>query len=165
MQSALQISRKIDYALRAAIRLAELPDQQVMSFKEIAELESIPREFLAKILRSMVSSGVVRSVRGPRGGYALARKPDHISFLDIIEAAEGPVVINMCLDGDAGCPVQGHCSMVGVWARAQDAMLKVFRDTTIRDVMRTPHLNLNNGDSPIQLPGSSCVNVSAFGGS
>ncbi len=156
MQSALQISRKIDYAMRATIRLAEVPDNQVMSFREIALKEQIPKEFLAKILRSMVSSGVVRSTRGPKGGYALARLPSNISFLDVIEAAEGPIVINTCLGDEGVCPVQSHCSMVNVWAQAQDAMINVFRKTSIKDVMRGPRIDPTNALTPILFSRTPC---------
>ena len=156
MQRALQINRKIDYALRASIRLAELNDDEVMSFGEIARLETIPREFLAKILRSMVSSGVIRSKKGSKGGYSLTRPPSEISFLDIIEAADGPVTINLCLDTESSCPVQSNCTMMGIWAKAQDAMLEVFRDTHISDVLRTPRINPNDPISPIQLPVPPC---------
>jgi len=139
MQSSLQISRRVDYALRATICMAELPEGRVVSFREIAAHEQIPEDFLAKILRSLVKSGIARSIRGPHGGYGLARLPADITFLDVIEAADGPVQINTCLSDDhdeANCNVRDHCSMYHVWSHAQNAMLAVFRKTSIADVIR-----------------------------
>lgn len=138
MQSSLQISRRVDYALRATICMAELPEGRVVSFREIAAHEQIPEDFLAKILRSLVKNGIARSIRGPHGGYGLARAPSEITFLDVIEAADGPIQINTCLsdDHDHACVVREHCSMYGVWSRAQESMLSVFRSTSIDDVIR-----------------------------
>lgn len=171
MHSALQISRKIDYALRAAIKLAELPEGKVMSFREIARIEQIPEEFLAKILRTMVSSGLIRSVRGPKGGYLLARPSQDITFLDVIEAAEGPVVINMCLQDENVCPIQTGCSMVNVWAKAQNAMLDVLKGTSLEDVLRTGskskgealQLDPTNESSPISLGQTAMGSCSSCG--
>jgi Rrf2 family protein len=136
MQNTLQISRKSDYALRAVIRLARLPKEQVINFKNIAQTERIPEEYLAKILRALVLRGLVRSIRGARGGYQLARQPSEISFLDVIEATDGPISINTCLGNGGGCPIHNYCSMHQVWRRAQDAMLEVFRGTTLHDVIQ-----------------------------
>ena len=139
MQSSLQISRRVDYALRATICMAELPEGRVISFREIAAHETIPEDFLAKILRSLGRQGLVRSLRGPHGGYGLALHPSKITFLDVIEAADGPIQINTCLGSHTeaqDCQVRNHCSMYHVWDDAQAAMLKVFRSTTIQDVIR-----------------------------
>jgi Rrf2 family protein len=132
MQSVLQISRKVDYALRATIYLARLPDHQPISFKEIARSEDIPKDFLAKILRALVDAGIVNSTRGQHGGFSLARPPAEVSFLDVIEAVEGPVLLNVCLDANApSCSRSAHCAMRDVWMLGQSKMLEVFRATTL----------------------------------
>ena len=105
MQHVLRISRKIDYGLRAMIYLASVAPGSVVPFREIAHQMDVPEDFLAKILKTLVDAGLVRSTRGPHGGYALARASSEVSFLDVIEADEGPVALNVCLDGDGAC---GH---------------------------------------------------------
>jgi Rrf2 family protein len=134
MQHLLQISRKIDYALRALIYLASLPGAQVSPLQEIVDELGLPREFLAKILKSLTARGLVRSTRGAHGGYTLAKSPAEISFLDAIEAAGGPVQINVCLDHKDRCEVSASCSMYHVWKAGQDRMLEVYRRTTLAEL-------------------------------
>ena len=134
MQNVLQISRKVDYALRATIHLARRSQSECISFKEVAKLEDIPKDFLAKILRTLVDAGLVNSSRGPKGGFRLARSPEAISFLDVIEAVEGPIVLNVCLDENQGCSRACSCAMKTIWQRGQARMLEVFRNTNLAEL-------------------------------
>lgn len=131
----LQVSRRVEYALRAAIFLARREPGEIVSFKEIAEREGVPRDFLAKILRSLVDAGLVRSARGASGGFALARNADQISFLEVIEAADGPVALNNCCDAGPGCGASRSCTMADIWRRGESAMLDVFRTTRLSDLL------------------------------
>ena len=134
----IQISKRVEYALRAVIYLASLPADRVESFRDIAEQQKVPKDFLAKILRSLVDAGVLRSVRGSAGGFALRMDPGQISFLDVIVATEGPIALNDCCAAGDGCARMGICSMETVWRRAERAMLEVFSQTYISDVMLKP---------------------------
>ncbi len=131
MQHVLRISRKIDYAIRAMIFLASIPEGTVVPFREIGRQMNVPEDFLAKILKTLVDHGIVRSTRGPHGGYKLARPADSINVLEIIEAAEGPIAVNVCLDDDDACSRQPVCSMSAVWREGQERMLDVFRRTSL----------------------------------
>jgi Rrf2 family protein len=135
MQHLLQISRKVDYGLRAMIHLAALPEGVREPQQEIAARYDIPREFLAKILKTLADRGLVSALRGPRGGVALARPADRISFLDVIEAVDGPVVMNLCLDETQGCSQGATCTMQSVWRAGQERMLDVYRTTTLADLV------------------------------
>ena len=89
--SFLQVSRKVDYALRAVIHLAnEEANDRACSVAEIAARERIPRQFLEKIVQQLIHTGLVRSRRGPHGGYVLGRPAEQMTFRDVIEAVEGP---------------------------------------------------------------------------
>lgn len=140
MQHVLQISRKIDYGLRAMIFLASVPRAELTPFREVARRIDVPEDFLAKILKTLADAGLVNSQRGQGGGYALAKDPREISFLDVIEAVEGPVMVNVCLqDGDAGgdhdaCSVASSCTMLSVWREGQDRMLEVYRSRSLADL-------------------------------
>ena len=134
MQHVLQISRKIDYALRGMIYLAGLPDGLVVPLVDIVEATGLPRDFLAKILKLLTERGLVRSVRGAHGGYQLARTARTISFLEVIEAAEGKVQINVCLDHKDRCDVSASCTMYHVWQRGQERMLEVYRSTSLAEL-------------------------------
>jgi Rrf2 family protein len=140
MQHVLRISRKIDYAIRAMIHLAGVPDGKVVPFREIGRQMEVPEDFLAKILKTLVDHGIVRSTRGPHGGYRLARPAEAISVLEIIEAAEGPIAINVCLDDDDACSRQSVCNMSAVWREGQERMLDVFRRTSLSSLADRPKL-------------------------
>lgn len=128
MQHPLQISRKIEYGLRAMLFLASLPQGEVVSFREIARRMGVPQDFLAKILKTLTRAKLATSTRGARGGYMLARKASDITFLDVMEAVEGPVQVNLCTDTDhGGCHFTGACTMYTVWRMGQERMLEVYR--------------------------------------
>jgi Rrf2 family protein len=132
MQHPLQISRRIEYGLRAMVCLAAQPDGRVMPFREIARRMNVPQDFLAKILKQLVTRQLVASTRGARGGYRLGRPARDISFLDVIEAVEGPVVVNLCQDGQHdSCRLSRGCTLYGVWKRGQERMLDVYRTATL----------------------------------
>lgn len=131
MQHPLQISRRIEYGLRAMVCLAAQPRDRVMPFREIARRMNVPQDFLAKILKQLVTRGLVASTRGARGGYRLGRPARDISFLEVIEAVEGPVVVNLCQDGHDACRLSRGCTLYGVWKRGQERMLDVYRAATL----------------------------------
>jgi Rrf2 family protein len=149
MQHVLRISRKIDYAIRAMIHLASIPPGTVVPFREIGKQMSVPEDFLAKILKTLVDHGIVRSTRGPHGGYKLGRPAELITVLDVIEAAEGPVAVNVCLDDDDACSRQSFCTMTSVWREGQERMLDVFRRTTLAS-LATPVVRAE--PAPVNLP-------------
>jgi Rrf2 family protein len=131
MQHPLQISRRIEYGLRAMVCLAAQPEGRVMSFREIARRMTVPQDFLAKILKQLVTRRLVASTRGARGGYKLGRPAREISFLEVIEAVEGPVVVNLCQEGHDACRMSRACTLYGVWKRGQEQMLDVYRTATL----------------------------------
>ena len=142
MQHPLQISRRIEYGLRAMVCLAAQPEGRVMPFREIARRMNVPQDFLAKILKQLVTRQLAMSTRGARGGYRLGRPARDISFLDVIEAVEGPVVVNLCQDGHDGCRLSRGCTLSGVWKRGQERMLDVYRAATLDQLAMaelTPH--------------------------
>jgi Rrf2 family protein len=132
MQHALQISRKIEYGTRAMLFLASLPEGMTTSFREIARKMGIPQDFLAKIFKPLVKAKLVRSTRGSHGGYSLARPASQISFLEVIEAVEGKVNVNVCTDVDqSGCGFTSSCTMHSVWQSGQERMLEVYRNAKL----------------------------------
>ncbi|MGZ6124132.1 MAG: RrF2 family transcriptional regulator [Myxococcales bacterium] len=138
MQHVLQISRKIDYALRAMIHLAGLPTGKVATLQDLSLPLHMPREFLAKILKVLSAKGLVRSSRGAHGGYQLARPARDISFLEVIEGVEGPVQLNVCLDHKDRCDVSAGCTMYQIWKIGQDRMLEVYRHTSLAQLAAEP---------------------------
>jgi Rrf2 family protein len=132
--SLMQIPRKIEYALRAMIHLADHPEG-VARGTEIARLEHIPKYYLEKVIRDLMRRGLVRARRGPGGGYQLARPPESISFQEVIEAVEGPIMLNVCVDGSRVCSLQPACRMFRVWEEGQRVLLDVFSHTMLSEVV------------------------------
>jgi Rrf2 family protein len=131
--SLMQIPRKIEYALRAMIHLADNPGS-IARGTEIARQEQIPKYYLEKVIRDLMRRGLVRARRGPGGGYQLGRPADTISFRDVIEAVEGPITLNVCVDGSSACNLQPACRMFRVWEEGQRVLLGVFSHTLLSDV-------------------------------
>ncbi|MGO9675057.1 MAG: RrF2 family transcriptional regulator [Methylocella sp.] len=134
--SLMQIPRKIEYALRAMIYLADHPSG-VARGTEIASREHIPKYYLEKVVRDLMRRGLVRARRGPGGGYQLARNADAVTFRDIIEAVEGPIKLNLCTDGSSSCALQPTCRMYRVWEKGQRVLLEVFSDTSLAEIAAT----------------------------
>lgn len=133
--SFMQVSRKVDYALRAVIHLAGNEDRErSCTVAEISERERIPRQFLEKIVRDLFRTGLVKSRRGPHGGYVLARPAEEVTFRNVIEAVEGPISLNVCVGEHAECFLMGTCGMNRVWAEGQRRVMELFQNTTIASV-------------------------------
>ncbi|MBU8932875.1 MAG: Rrf2 family transcriptional regulator [candidate division Zixibacteria bacterium] len=119
----MKLSRKSDYALRAVWHLAKLPTGSLASINAIAEGEVVPREFLAKILKDLTRAEILVSFQGVRGGYRLARTPREITFLDVIEAIDGPIHLNLCTEENCSCERYNICEFRSFW-EAQEVTFK-----------------------------------------
>lgn len=146
--SMMQVSRKVDYALRAIIYLSFQTNGRPVPVKEIASHRRIPKKFLEKIIQDLIRSGLVKSHRGAHGGYTLARTPDHVSFRDVIEAVEGPISINVCVTEQHDCSVLSSCNMQRIWQEGQRRMLEFFADTSLAD-LTNPLLGSNSPVPPV----------------
>jgi Rrf2 family protein len=128
---SMQLSRKADYALRAVAYVSQLKKNELASIGRIAKARNIPREFLAKILKELTRAGILVSFQGVTGGYRLARPAREVSFLDVIEAMEGPVAVNLCVDGShTGCTRDKGCEIRPFFVKQQDLIIKAFKRQT-----------------------------------
>jgi Rrf2 family iron-sulfur cluster assembly transcriptional regulator len=104
------------HALRALIYLAEKNAKGPVLVREIAEAAGVPHPSLAKILHSLRGRGLVRSTKGPGGGYQLARPGDEIRVIEVIEAVDGPIDLDrVCVLGLDTCSDQASCVLHDVW--------------------------------------------------
>ena len=143
----ISVTRRGEYGLTAATYLACQKPGDLSQIHEIAAHCDLPEPFLAQILRRLVLSGIVRSKKGARGGFQLAKPAAEISFLDVLEALEGPVAVNQC-QHTAGCDNKGNCSMESVWDRAQRAFVEVLRDSYLAE-SADPQLYPGNPDAQL----------------
>jgi Rrf2 family protein len=130
------LSLEGDYALRAIIYLSCQPVGKITYVNEIARDQLIPVNFLFKILRKLVKRNFVKSFRGPHGGYTLAREPSQITFLEVIEAIDGPVVVNRCLSEVTRCLLEPSCKMLNAWQRIQEHITDELSTLTISDLLK-----------------------------
>ncbi len=105
-----------------------------ISVKEMAELLGVSEAHLAKVFQQLVKKGLVRSHRGPRGGFELARNPEAISFLEIYEALEGSLEPQRCLLNCQDCPF-GECFLGEPLQKMQEEFVSFLRETTL-DMLR-----------------------------
>jgi Rrf2 family protein len=130
----MRLTRGTDYGLLGIIYLAQQPMNYVALVSEVSLARAIPESYLAKIFQELAKSGLLRSFRGARGGFALARDPNTITLRQIIEALEGPIAINRCLDPREGCEHIETCRLYRTLAQAQQEMLQILDHTTLYDV-------------------------------
>lgn len=103
----MNINQATDYGFRAVLYLAQKDGREWTDAHTISEHEIIPIRFLLKIMPNLIRAGIVKSQRGIGGGYALARNPKDISLLDVVEAIEGPIYLNRCLENEDYCSKHG----------------------------------------------------------
>lgn len=123
-----------EYALRAVVWLAREPGR-IASADHLAEHTKVPRRYLHKVLQDVVSGGLVRSQPGPGGGYALARRPEEITILDVVNSVAPLERIRGCPLGLPShttlCPL--HSELDQVYAAAEHALGRV----TIANLLRS----------------------------
>jgi len=126
----MQITRQADYALRAMLYLARLEPQKRESTSKIAEFQHIPSSFLAKIISQLSIAGLIHTSRGAGGGVSLARKPEEISLLDVVEAIDGPISLNECTRDPSICLFGDSCPIHEVWCETQMEMVRRLEQAT-----------------------------------
>jgi Rrf2 family protein len=130
----MQLTRAADYAVRVMIHLAGLPPGTRASRAELAEAAECPEQFLSKVLQNLTRAGLVVSHRGNTGGFELPEMHHSASMLEVVEAIEGPLRLNVCLNSDVSCNRQTWCPAHNVWTAAQAAMAAVLRAASIGDL-------------------------------
>jgi len=130
----MQMTRAADYAVRVMIHLAGLPPATCVTHGDLAAAVDCPRQFLAKVLQRMSRARLIVSRRGNIGGFELPEDRRQATMLEIIEAMEGPVALNLCLESASACGRQPSCPAHLVWAQAQAALVAVLRSATIEEL-------------------------------
>lgn len=113
------LSRGGDYAIRAMVDLASRLEEERTITQGIANRQQIPPAFLSKVLASLTQAGLVRTHRGATGGVGLARSPEEISLMEVVEAVQGPIILNECTDPYRTCPLEESCTVSRAWREAQ----------------------------------------------
>lgn len=134
------LSQRTRYALKAMVRLARSPEGEPVQIAMLAESEDIPRKFLEIILVELKRQNLVKSLRGKRGGYRLARPAEEITFGEIIRITEGPLALVPCVSRTAyrpcdDCKDEAACAINRVMAMVRDETARILDATTLADVI------------------------------
>ena len=130
----MDISRKTDYALRMLAMLVD-GDDGLLSVRAAAEEVDVPYSFARSIQHGLVQAGIVESLRGVHGGMRLAADPKKLTVRQVVEAVQGPMVMNGCTAGGASCARQSGCCYHPMWIGAQELMCSYLDSVTLDDVV------------------------------
>lgn len=130
----MDISRKTDYALRMLAMLAEEPER-LLSVRTAAEEVNVPYSFARSIQHGLVQAGIVESLRGVHGGMRLKVNPSKVTIRQVVEAVQGPMVMNDCTALDGDCARRGTCCYHPLWAGAQALMRDYLDSVSLDDVV------------------------------
>lgn len=128
-------SQTIEYALRAMVHLAAVESDVSLTSEIIAERTKVPKGYLSKILRDLVVADLVSSLRGPNGGFTLARSSKDISVLDVINAVDPITRIKKCPLGNPA-----HVNLCPLHKRLDDAIAMIereFKRTSLAEVLES----------------------------
>ncbi|MGE0157272.1 MAG: Rrf2 family transcriptional regulator [Geobacter sp.] len=141
----MRLSTKSRYGLRALFDIAYNGNGSPSQIQDISRRQEISPRYLEQIFQSLKKAGILKSKRGPQGGYALARKPEQITVLEIIKATEQDVLMVDC--GGEGkkrrrkneCPFEGNCVTQTVWKDANDLLSELFGKMTLQTLCQRGH--------------------------
>ncbi len=131
----MQITRQADYAVRAMLHLAKMTPNERAATSQVAKDQHIPPSFLAKIISQLSIAGLLHTSRGARGGVTLARKPEKISLLEVVEAIDGPIMLNECVGETSTCTFDEDCPLRPVWCEAQDELVNRLKNTNFQQLV------------------------------
>ena len=129
------ISTKAQYGLGLLQILATHYDRGFMSLKEIGRLKQYPSGYLQEIASPLKKAGFLISKEGLGGGYRLARRPETIGLLQVLEILDGPIQPVKCLYGDFRCPKESLCLSRDIWHQAAGQLAEFFRGKTLADLV------------------------------
>lgn len=142
----MKISTKGRYALRMLIDLASHRDKGFVSLKDIAERQGISKKYLEQIVPMLNKDGILRTNRGNRGGYQLAKPPAEITVGDILRSTEGNLAPVSCLEfAPNECPRREDCSTLYIWEGLYKVVTDYLNTISLQDVIDRS-INLNGGD-------------------
>ena len=131
----MRISTRARYGTRAVLDLALHYDGGTIMVKEVAERQQISGRYLEQLLFALKLVGMVRSTRGTRGGFMLARPPSEIKLIDIVEALDGSIAPVGCVDSPDLYARSPYCAAHDVWAEVKEAVSNVLSSITLEDLV------------------------------
>ncbi|HAG08887.1 MAG TPA: AsnC family transcriptional regulator, partial [Desulfotomaculum sp.] len=132
-----KLSTKARYGIRALLDIAQHNLEGPVLLREIAKRQDISRNYLEQILISLKAAGFVRSERGNRGGFILAKNPSEIRLDQAVQVLEGKIALVECVDDPKVCPRTSFCPTHELWGEVTAAMNQVLKSKTLQDLLET----------------------------
>ncbi len=134
----LQLTRRGDYAVRAAIHLARAAqDGSYAKIREVSQAMGLPLSYTPQVLVLLARAGLAEAKAGREGGYRLSREPQAITLLEVVEAAEGDLRPTRCTLRGGPCRWEDHCAVHPFWVEAADGFRESLARTSLADLART----------------------------
>jgi len=132
----LRLSSRGHYGLKAMLDLAQNYGEKPVSLKSIALRQNLSEHYLEQLIAKLKKADLVKSVRGSKGGYILAREPSQLTVGDVFRAMEGPVAPLLCVseENPVGCDEADYCITRSVWAKVRDGIVSVIDSITLEDL-------------------------------
>jgi Rrf2 family cysteine metabolism transcriptional repressor len=131
----MKISTKIRYGARAMLELASHYGEGPIELKEIAKKENISLKYLEQVINPLRAAGLVKSIRGSKGGYSLGKPPSDICLYDVVETLEGPLNLLECLRDPKVCQKVPSCVTRDIWKEVSEAISKIFYSVTLEEMV------------------------------
>ena len=128
------ITKKAEYAIIILSELASHEQGAMVTSKSIAQKRGLPVNLVVQLASVLKEAGWLQGARGPSGGIKLTADPAQINLKEVIETVDGQISITRCLFSEEPCRDQEHCFLREVWTKAQNSMLSVFEETTIKEI-------------------------------
>ncbi|HET6720356.1 MAG TPA: SUF system Fe-S cluster assembly regulator [Rhodocyclaceae bacterium] len=156
----LRLGKLTDYGTVITAHMARQPER-VFAASELAAAGRVSVTTASKILKLLVQAGLLRSLRGARGGYALARPPGEISLAQIIDALEGPPGLTECSVREGLCAQEQWCTIRGNWQAVDRLIRQTLDHTSLADMMRPASVPLTAVPPPMARAPQAALSAAA----
>jgi Rrf2 family transcriptional regulator, iron-sulfur cluster assembly transcription factor len=132
----VQLTKGVEYGIEGILYLARRDDGRPSLIRDISRATDIPETFLSKIFQKLATKGLIRSRRGFRGGFRLARPAGRITLREIVEALQGPIEFHRCLDHLRERGRRHRCHVRRVFRKVQRKVASILEQTTLEDILQ-----------------------------
>lgn len=140
-------SKGCEYAIRALLDVASHGQDSYVAIRDICRRARLPESSTRKMVQALAQQRLLRSIPGPHGGYQLARPPDQISILDVIEVIDGTGAFKACVLGLPACRDEAPCALHPTWEETTRALLPTLGRLTLRDLAATMRVAAASSDA------------------
>ncbi|MFH1032744.1 MAG: Rrf2 family transcriptional regulator [Chloroflexota bacterium] len=131
----MKLSTRARYGTRALLDIALQADEKPVLLKDVAQRQAISLLYLERIITPLITTGILRSTRGPKGGVWLARRPEEVNLSTVIRLLEGSTSPTECIDNPGVCSRSRDCVTRELWSEMKEATDKVLESMTLRDLI------------------------------